>query len=160
MTLKSLFNQELRTTHGPRVIAVKHDGAVLRCEITAIDALAVSFRKLTLETLELAGVSLTQLEGIAKHLSEKLSYLLEPVEPIEADALTCTVQMRSNPPQKDDDGSSYYELLVKAGGELSLERYRKEPGARRAPLDATVTREVLMRLVGDFVGAIGTLTTN
>ncbi|MEX2169404.1 MAG: hypothetical protein WD851_08835 [Pirellulales bacterium] len=154
MTLKSLFDQELHATHGPRVVAVKHDGTVLRCEITAIDALGVSFRKLTLETLQLAGVSLAQLERIAKRLSEKLSYLLEPVEPIEADALTCTVQMRSNPPQKDDDGSSYYELLVKAGGELSLERYRKEPGAKRTPLDATVTREVLLRLAGDFSTAV------
>lgn len=154
MTLKSLFDQELNATHGPRVVAVKHDGTVLRCEIAAIDALGVSFRKLTLETLQLAGVSLAQLERIAKHLSEKLSYLLEPVEPIEADALTCTVQMRSNPPQKDDDGSSYYELLVKAGGELSLERYRKEPGAARTPLDATVTREVLLRLAGDFSTAV------
>ena len=154
MTLKSLFEQELHATHGARVVAVKYDGTVLRCEIAAIDALGVSFRKLTLETLQLAGVSLAQLERIAKHLSEKLSYLLEPVEPIEADALTCTVQMRSNPPQKDDDGSSYYELLVKAGGELSLERYRKEPGATRTPLEATVTREVLLRLAVDFSTAV------
>jgi hypothetical protein len=154
MTIKSLLDQELRAAHGPRVVAVKHDGAVLRCEVTAIDALAVSFRKLALETLELAGVPLARLEQIAKNLSEKLSYLLEPVEPIEADAHTCTVQMRSNPPQKDDDGHSYYELLVKAGGELSLERYRKEPGAKRTPLDATVTREVLLRLAGDFADAV------
>lgn len=154
MTIKNLLDQELRGTTGPRVLAVKHDGATLRCEVTAIDALGVSFRKLALETLALAGVPLARLERIAKHLSEKLSYLLEPVEPIEADALTCTVQMRSNPPQKDDDGSSYYELLVKAGGELSLERYRKEPGAKRTPLDATVTREVLLRLAGDFAGVV------
>ncbi len=154
MTIKSLLSQELSATNGPRVVAVKHDGAVLRCEVTAIDGLAVSFCKLTLETLNLAGMSLVQLERIAKLLSERLSYLLEPVEPIESDALTCTVQMRSNPPQKDDDGSNYYELLVKAGGELSLERYRKEPGAKRTPLDTTVTREVLLRLAGDFAEAV------
>jgi hypothetical protein len=154
MNIKSQLDQELRATTGPRVLAAKQDGATLRCEVTAIDALGVSFRKISLETLQLAGAPLAQLERIAKHLSEKLSYLLEPIAPIEADELTCTVQMRSNPPHKDDDGSSYYELLVKAGGELSLERYHKEPGAKRTPLDATVTREVLLRLVGDFSGAV------
>lgn len=154
MNIQSLLEQELQAATGPRVLAAKHDGAMLRCEVTAIDGLAVSFRRLSLETMQLAGASLAQLERIAKQLSQKLSYLLEPIAPIEADALTCTVQMRSSPPQKDDDGNSYYELLVKAGGELSLERYRKEPGAKRTPLDATVTREVLLRLVGDFAGAV------
>jgi hypothetical protein len=156
MNIKNLLDQELRNTRAPRVVTATHDGAVLRCEVMAIDGLAVSFRKLALETPALAGVPLVKLERIAKHLSEKLSYLLEPVEPIEADALTCTVQMRSTPPQKDDDGSSYYELLVRAGGELSLERYRKEHGAKRTPLGATVTREVLLRLVSDFEAALAT----
>ena len=56
---------------------------------------------------------------------------MEPIRPIELDADACVVQLRSNPPQQDDDGRSYYELLVRRGGEIALARYRKEP-ARRA----------------------------
>jgi hypothetical protein len=59
-------------------------------------------------------------------------------------------QLRSSPPQRDDDGRSYYELTVRRGGEISLCRYRKEPGAARVQIPATVTREVLLRLVDDF----------
>jgi hypothetical protein len=64
------------------------------------------------------------------------------------------VQLRSNPPQRDDDGRTYYELLVRRGGEIALTRYRKENGAARRPIAATVTREVLLRLVADFSAAL------
>ena len=70
----------------------------------------------------------------------------------EADA--CVVQLRSSPPQRDDDGRSYYELLVRKGGEIALQRYRKEIGDARQPIAATVTREVLLRLVVDFETAL------
>ena len=60
------------------------------------------------------------------------------------------MQLRSNPPQRDDDGRSYYELMVRRGGEIALSRYRKENCGARFQIAATVTREVLLRLVGDF----------
>jgi hypothetical protein len=62
--------------------------------------------------------------------------------------------MRSNPPQRDEDGRSYYELLVRRGGEIALARYRKENGAARRPVAAHLTREVLLRLAADFVAAL------
>lgn len=76
--------------------------------------------------------------------------MMEPIAPIEIDAAACVVQLRSNPPQRDDDGRSYYELIVRRGGEIGLTRYRKENGNARQQIAATVTREVLLRLVGDF----------
>ena len=48
-----------------------------------------------------------------------------------------------------------YEVLVRAGGSISLRRYRKPRGAMREPVSATVTREVLVRLAGDFVASVG-----
>ena len=39
--------------------------------------------------------------------------------------------------QRDDDGRSYYELLVRRGGEITLARYRKENGDARRPISAT-----------------------
>ena len=75
------------------------------------------------------------------------------VYPIEIDHDQCVVQLRSNPPQKDETGTSYYELHVAGGGLLSLCRYVKEPGAPRRPIAAQVTREVFLRLVADFAAA-------
>ena len=40
--------------------------------------------------------------------------------------------------------------MVRRGGEIALTRYRKENGGARQQIAATVTREVLLRLVGDF----------
>ena len=59
----------------------------------------------------------------------------------------------SNPPQRDDNGTQYYELLVRKGGELSLRRYQKQPGGVRHATAAHVTRQVFLRLVSDFSDA-------
>ena len=91
-----------------------------------------------------------RLERMAKALSERLTYLMEPIRPIEIDADACVAQLRSSPPQRDDDGRSYYELTVRRGGEISLCRFRKEPGTPRQNIAANVTREVLLRLADDF----------
>jgi hypothetical protein len=98
----------------------------------------------------LAGASLDELKATADHLARKLTYLLEPISPIEIDVDRCIVQMRSNPPQKDAAGASYYELLLDRTGRVSLRRYGKAPGAERRPMAAHVTREVLIRLAGDL----------
>ncbi len=79
-----------------------------------------------------------------------MTYLLEPISPIELDSQGCVVQMRSTPPQKDADRTSYYELLVSRSGELSLVRYTRLAGQPREIIPAQVTREVLLRLAGDF----------
>jgi hypothetical protein len=92
---------------------------------------------------------------MAKDLSARLTYLMEPIRPIEIDADACVAQLRSSPPQRDDDGRSYYELTVRRGGEIALVRYRKEPGAVRQQIPANVTREVLLRLVDDFEAVLG-----
>jgi hypothetical protein len=122
----------------------------LHCDVVERNSLAVSFNLLRLATTELAGADAAKLEQIGKSLSAKLTYLMEPISPIEFDAQGCVVQLRSAPPQRDDDGRSYYELLVRRGGEISLARYRKDNGGSRRQIAATVTREVLVRLAGDF----------
>ena len=58
--------------------------------------------------------------------------------------------MRSTPPQKEDGRTSYYELLVSRTGGINLTRYERTGHADRQVIAAEVTREVLLRLVGDF----------
>jgi hypothetical protein len=101
----------------------------------------------------LASATVDQLKDIAKTLSKRLSYLLESISPMEIDDEACIVQMRSNPPQKDDDGTRYYELVV-ARGELTLCRYSRVSSQPRFIVAANVTREVFERLAEDFVAAV------
>ena len=78
---------------------------------------------------------------------------MEPISPIEIDREGAVVQLRSQPPQQDDDGATYFELLVRRDG-LTLERYQKAVGAVRQKVPAQVTRVILGRLADDMVGAL------
>ena len=156
MMLHQQFERELANigSGGATTVSVEIQPRTLTCDIAERNALAVSFNQLRLATTELATADAAKLERIGKALAAKLTYLMEPISPIEIDAQGCVVQLRSNPPQRDDDGRSYYELLVRRGGEISLSRYRKEIGDARRPIAANVTREVLLRLVGDFCAVL------
>ena len=152
MILVGQFEQELLNSGGSQTtVTASEPPRQVTCNVIESNSLAVSFERLRLETTELATADAAKLERIGKALAGRLTYLMEPIAPIEIDAAACVVQLRSNPPQRDDDGRSYYELMVRRGGEISLVRYRKENGDARQPIAATVTREVLSRLVSDFV---------
>src|SRR5438876_1150946 len=116
MNLKEQTNTALANhAHqtGPHRLDLEERGDRLTAELLSIDKLACEFAHLTLRTSKLSGASAERLQGIAQGLAQRLTYLLEPIAPIEADAEGCTVQMRSNPPQRGDDGTCYYELLVR-----------------------------------------------
>ena len=152
MTLQNQFERELSNLGSgtTATLSVDADPRHVTCEILERNSLAVSFNRLKLASAELANVSSADLERIGNALSARLTYLMEPISPIEIDQAACVVQLRSNPPQRDDDGRSYFELMVRRGGEITLLRYRKANGSVRQQIPATLTREVLTRLVGDF----------
>jgi hypothetical protein len=152
MNLQHEFEREMTQigSGGAAQLAVDASPRKFTCDIVERNDLAVSFNRLCLTTTELASADAAQLERIGKSLSATLTYLMEPICPIELDAESCVVQLRSNPPHRDEDGRSYYELLVHRGGEIALSRYRKENCGARHSITANVTREVLLRLVGDF----------
>ncbi len=126
----------------------------LESVLVAVDGIGCAFETFALTTDRLAGISLEQAKKISASLSAKLNYLLEPISQIETDIDSCTVQMRSLPPKQGEQGTVYYELLVKRGGSLSLQRFLAKPGQMRLPIAAQVTREVFQRLADDFVAAV------
>ena len=152
MNLSTSFRGQLGSVaadfSGPLVVAAGQRKLV--CEITRLDTLAVAFDSLRLATSELAAVALDDIERLSTELSQRLTYLMEPITPIERDQEQCVVQMRSNPPQQDDDGRKYYELVARRGGELALLRYQKQDGSPRRAVAAVLSREALLRLVDDF----------
>jgi len=131
-------------------IDVREGDQRLECRLVAVDAMSCAFDQFAVTTDSLAGASVEYLKKIGEALSTRLNYLLEPITPIEIDSEGCHVQLRSNPPQRDDDGTKYYELLVSHDGVMSLVRYSKSSGRPRQTIPAEVTREVWTRLVDDF----------
>lgn len=138
-------HQTLFSTDGPRRV---------RCEVDQCDQLAVAVYELILESSELEKTAITKLQAASKKLCDRVTYLLEPISPIETDVEGCVVQMRSNPPQKQDDGRYYYELFLRRGGSVTLQRFEKQPGSIRQRVAANLTHEVLGRLVEDFNATI------
>lgn len=136
---------------GDHTLEASAGGVSLSCRLVALDTLACAFSALSVQSPALAARSGDQLKKLAESLAAKLNYLLEPIRPIEHDAEM--VQLRSDPPQKTPDRTTYYELLVAKRGELILTRYSRPAGQVREVIPAQVTREVLLRLAGDLAAA-------
>ena len=83
-----------------------------------------------------------------------MTYLLEPIQPIESDAEACVVQLRSVKPDDRGGVRSYYEALVKTGGSISLQRFDSQKGALRRSVSMTLTKEIIGRLADDFVASV------
>jgi len=154
MTLEAAVKNQLALwpvfDNDERLFEVQEGSQHLACQMVALDRLACAFTRLAVSSESTGAREAAQLEETARRLAARLTYLLEPISPIEVDAHGCTVQMRSNPPQKGEDGTTYYELLVSRGGELSLCRYHRAQGTGRTLIACQVTREVFLRLVQDF----------
>jgi len=157
MSLKDKIDSQLgrlSSQAGNGLLTVDTESGRLESELTAVDAIACAFDRFELKTDRLANATLDHLKKISDSLSSRLSYLLEPIALVESDQEHCVVQMRSNPPTKEDDATSYYELVVRRGGSLSLLRYSKSSGNARQTVPANVTREVFQRLAADFDAAV------
>jgi hypothetical protein len=152
MSLKTKLKAELLASpgSGPRVIGIPAGDLHLVCELADVNPLAVELSKLVVTTPKLAKATIDQLAEISKKISARVTYLLEAIGPVELDAESCTVQLRSVPPLREEEGTSYYEILVRRGGEVALCRYQKMPSEPRRVIPAIVTREVLYRLAEDF----------
>jgi len=110
MTLQANLEAELdrlavvSTVTGTRTIHVPTNHGEIVADLAAVDRIGCSFHRLSLETDRLAGATIDQLKALSDDLCRRLNYLLEPIAPIEIDSEGCSVQMRSSPPQKDDNG--------------------------------------------------------
>jgi hypothetical protein len=132
----------------------------LRCQLVQCDPLGAAITELALESGELATADISRLESASQSLCQRVTYLLEPIAPIEIDSTGCVVQMRSMPPRKDDNKHQYYELSLRRGGAVMLHRYEKQPSAARQIIPALLTHEVLGRLTEDFDTAMNEVLTN
>ncbi len=146
--------QRIQAVSGRGLLQVDCDAGRIEADLIAVDAIGCSFQTIGLSTTKLADASLEKLKAASETLTGRLTYLLEPIGIVEADADRCSVQMRSSPPKKGEDETSYYELMVRRGGDITLSRYSKKHGQLRQIVPANFTREVLARLADDFITTV------
>jgi hypothetical protein len=158
MSLKAAIDAELNRLvilGGKGRLEVQASSGQCSAEILRCDTIGCLVDELVYETSALATATIDELKTLSSALISRLTYLLEPISITEADSDSAAVQLRSSPPHKDDDGTSYYELLVRRGGAISLRRYLARKGQLRERIPAELTRQVLCRLADDFVAAAG-----
>src|SRR5579863_6996733 len=130
-------------------------GPAVAVDFAVVDSLSCGFRELRLSADELSNAPFEALQSWADSLCKKVTYLLEHIGPLENDAAAQTVLIRSTPPSKAPEQTSFYEMLIQAPGTLSLRRYtRAAHVAERTACDIRITHEVLVKLVADIVDAI------
>lgn len=136
------------------VVSANEDGDKLRVRVDQAGALALSLFEVRLNTDKLTGAPMAHVKQVAEELTGKITYLLEPIQPIETDDEACVVQLRSTRPEQREGALTYYELLVKTGGSISLNRYEKSSGALRREVAMSLTKEVVRRLAEDFLASV------
>lgn len=133
-------------------------GMSLRIDFTIVDSLSCAFRELALDVPALNGAAFATFQVWARNLSQRITYLLEQIGPLEFDPNAGQVLIRSTPPDQLPDGAQFYEIMLsQQGGSFVLRRYRSVKGTPgRTAVDIQVTHEVLYKLVDDLEDTIPT----
>lgn len=126
---------------GGEVRIVCTDRNRLGCELTEMSVLAASLRNRS-------AVELTEL---GTQLATRIHYLVEPLSVREVDAETRSVQIRSDPPQREAKTVRYFEVLLEANSGLRLVRYEKQPDQPRQTIPALVSADVLQKICLDVI---------
>ncbi len=163
MSLSQTLNQELtqlvglNATSPTTVTLPPARGVNLSVDFTIVDSLSCAFRELRLNVPHLAGATFVTLEKWAKELSQRITYLLENVGPLEFDPTTNQILIRSKSPDLRTGGARYYEILLQcqSAGRFYLRRYASDPAnPGRDQVDLQMTHETLLKLVEDLVATV------
>jgi hypothetical protein len=132
-------------------------GTTVRLELTQIDSLSCAFSELAIFVPKLQNTAFDVLKEWATRLSQRVTYLLEQIGPLEFDPTQGQVLIRSTPPQQLAVGTQYYEIMLSSSGNgaFVLRRYRSVAGqSGRVATEIQVTNEVLLKLIDDLLATI------
>lgn len=143
----------------PRAVTVR-DPAGLEVTVTlhAVETVGVRLEELQLTTPQLAGATLQVLQRWAEALCRRVTYLLEGLGPLEYDATSQQVLIRSTPPDTNTPKSpKFYEILLSSlgAGKFVLRRYEADRASGgRVVMPLQLTHEQLAKLVNDLVASL------
>lgn len=138
----------------PLTVALDEEGTRVEAQVLAYDSLGVAVQGLTVW----GDNRVASLEALSKTISQRVTYLWEPLALIERDLERDEVQIRSAPPLAEDKTVEFFEgRLTRHDGSLRLHLVRLRQAdrqARRANVPITVTHQVFRRLVNDLAAIL------
>jgi len=167
MSLRDDLELQLQSLHSsqsamPASVQVSDtSGMILRLELTHVDSMSCAFSELALFIPQLQNAPFPVLEQWARDLTQRVTYLLEKIGPLEFDPTSGQILVRSTPPSSRPSGTQYYEILLttSGNGHFSLRRYKSISGQQgRDPAEVQVTHEVLFQLVEDLLDTLPTVS--
>jgi hypothetical protein len=163
MALRDDLENQLRGLYAARapmpssIQANDPSGITVRLDLTQLDSMSCAFSELAIFVPKLQNAAFAVLVDWATRLSQRITYLLEQIGPLEFDPLQGQVLIRSTPPQQLATGTKYYEIMLSSSGNgtFVLRRYQSvagQPG--RMPTEIQLTIEVLLKLVDDLLATV------
>ena len=157
MTLDELLLQKLSewrpTGIGRYTLATSDEdsGWTVRLNADRNDVLGCLVWELTLNRTA-APAHKPELGSWANQIAERATGLLEPLKVIEVDSARDEALLRSKEPSHRAGQLSFYEVLLRGGGEVLMRRFqaREETGAHRQQVAFALTHEALAKLAGDL----------
>lgn len=165
MSIRALLAPELALLRGHtsptplRTSITTAAGQVFHFDFTAVDTMSCAFTQLEVAIPGLQSAGFAAIRQWADNLTQRLTYLLEQLGPLEFDPVTGQALIRSTPPQQLPDGTQYFEILLQqnAQGNFTLRRYRATKGQlHRDLVEIFLTHEVLYKLCDDLLDSLPT----
>lgn len=138
----------------PRTVTCQTEGLEVEAEVLAVDSLSCSLHELRLGAAALRSAPFGSLQSWGQNLCQKVTYLLEQLVPVELDAQSESILIRSKQPSSQATGRVFYEVLLQNPGYLQIRRFLAVPQQPRQQVPMHMTLEVLDRLVHDIAAAL------
>lgn len=107
--------------------------------------------ELTLVRADASAVSNDALKASATGAAERVTGLMEPLRFLELDATRGEALLRSTSPTKRSDALAYYEVVMTAGNQIQVRRYKAAPASHREQVAFALTHEAIAKLVDDLI---------
>jgi hypothetical protein len=139
----------------PCDLVIEDDAHHLVLHLTASGPVGLAFGSLDFKMEAGRDWAPASLKAWGDRIAARVTYLMEPLVVLEQDSLAGEVEIRSHAPTTRGDDRAFYTIRIGTGGSLRLARAAfDEATRRRRPVDCMMTREVLERLVDDFIACI------
>ena len=132
-------------------LVATQDNVTLRCELSGADRLSCALTQVKVVDEGATILSAEALTRRAEGICSTITYLLEPLRPIEIDRLAGAAMLRSHQPRRQENCISYYELLVGSDHLTAMRRYCYEVSSRqRQAVRFVLTKDQLELLLDDL----------
>ena len=149
MSLIKHISQQLQKAPLDQASLIQVSDGELRMEVKLADWNRLGC---LLDTPNLENSHCGKLNHRPSQIVARVTYLGERLETIENEGEAGRAILRSNPPRRDGDVISFFEVVLNRGKEVSLVRYKYDPQVgERVQVPVPMSRDTLDRLIRDLI---------